>query len=544
MTAPARIFSFMHEREAIVADVTARVVRDRVQAARSGADQSLEYVLNEAALLEMQRLEKGGASSLDLHPYGFWQGLARTVATLPAVDKERLLRDLTEAYARDVAGRFTPGVYRFATKVLPVGLGTLLSAQRPSSLLTGARRLRERIVLTGAMAHWRRLADLGTLVVVPTHSSNLDSIAVGWALHEAGLPPLTYGAGKNLFSNPLTSFFMHNLGAYKVDRRIRHTLYKDVLKTYSEVLLERGYHSLFFPGGTRSRSNHVETRLKLGLLGTGLSAYAANLRAAAPSRKSPNVYVCPLTINYHLVLEAETLIDDHLRQDGGHRYLIEDDEFSHPAKVAQFLMKTVGMEDTVHIRFGEPLDLFGNPVDGDGDSRDPRGRPIDTARYLWRQGEVAPDAARDAEYTRQCGQAIAASFKRNTVAVSTAVVALAAWQQLSARYAGLDLYQRLRVARGERLAHAGVCERVAALQAGLQRLAAAGDIQLAPEITALAPAELVAAAARVFATYHTAPVLALADDVVEVGHPNLLHYYANRLTGFGLSGVGGRSEAA
>ena len=541
MTAQARIFSFMHEREAIVADVTARVVRDRVAAARSGADQSLEYVLNEAALLEMQRMEKGRPSALDLHSYGYWQGLARTVATLPVVEKERLLRDLTGAYARDVAGRFTPGVYRFATSVLPVGLGALLSAQRPSSLLNGARKLQERIVLTGAMGHWRRLAELGTLIVVPTHSSNLDSIAVGYALHEAGLPPMTYGAGKNLFSNPLTSFFMHNLGAYKVDRRIRHTLYKDVLKTYSEVLLEGGYHSLFFPGGTRSRSNHVETKLKLGLLGTGLSAYAANLKAG---KTRPHVYVCPLTINYHLVLEAETLIDDHLRQDGGHRYLIEDDEFSNPAKVAQFLMKTVGMEDTVHIRFGEPLDLFGNPVDGEGDSRDPRGRPIDTARYLWRHGEVAPDAARDAEYTRQCGQAIAASFQRNTVAVSTAVVALAAWQQLSARYAGLDLYQRLRVAKGERLAHAGVCERVAVLQGELQRLAAAGQVQLAPEIMALTPAALVSAAAAVFATWHTAPVLALADGVVEVGHPNLLHYYANRLSGFGMPTGGRATEAA
>ncbi len=47
-----------------------------------------------------------------------------------------------------------------------------------------------------------------------------------------------------------------------------------MLKAYSCVILERGYHSLFFPGGTRSRSGAVERRLKLGLAGTGVEAMA------------------------------------------------------------------------------------------------------------------------------------------------------------------------------------------------------------------------------------------------------------------------------
>src|SRR5690606_23791415 len=159
----------------------------------------------------------------------------------------------------------------------------------------------------------------------PTHSSNMDSIVLGFALREAMLPPVTYGAGKNLFSNPFISFFMHNLGAYRVDRRLKFALYKDVLKEYSTVLLERGFHSLFFPGGTRNRSNRVEDHLKLGLLGTGLAAYRNSLRAGAPSRR---IYVVPATINYRLVLEAETLIEDYLEETGRSRYIIEDDEFS------------------------------------------------------------------------------------------------------------------------------------------------------------------------------------------------------------------------
>jgi len=36
------------------------------------------------------------------------------------------------------------------------------------------------------------------------------------------------------------SYFMHNLGAYRIDRRIRARVYKQVLKTYHTVVLERG----------------------------------------------------------------------------------------------------------------------------------------------------------------------------------------------------------------------------------------------------------------------------------------------------------------
>ena len=116
--------------------------------------------------------------------------------------------------------------------------------------------LADKVVVQGPLEKLRGLAARPgtTMVYVPTHLSNLDSILFGYALMAAGLPPATYGAGKNLFTNPLLSFFMHNLGAYRVDRRLRYGVYKDVLKAYSGVLLERGYHSLFFPGGTRSRS--------------------------------------------------------------------------------------------------------------------------------------------------------------------------------------------------------------------------------------------------------------------------------------------------
>src|SRR5690606_24005049 len=119
----------------------------------------------------------------------------------------------------------------------------------------------------------------------------------------------------------------------------------DVLKIYSTVILERNYHSLFFPGGTRSRSGAVESKLKLGLLGTGIKAYINNLKKNA---EKPNIYVVPCTINYHLVLEAETLIDDYLEETGKARYIIERDESSSFAKVFNFIFQSARMDTSLY----------------------------------------------------------------------------------------------------------------------------------------------------------------------------------------------------
>lgn len=530
----ARIFQFMDEREAIIAEVSERVVAAFVARASSPRG-GLEYALNEAAYLEMQRLEKG-SSKLDMRPYGYWQDLARVVGRADHGTRVRTLTELADAYARDVAGKFTPAVYRFTTSILPVGLSALFNAQRlphlnASGLAQSFRRLSERVIIEGAVSQLRQLSEIGTLVVVPTHTSNLDSIAVGWALEESGLPPVTYGAGKNLFTNPLTSFFMQNLGAYKVDRRIRHSIYKEVLKVYSQVLLERGYHSLFFPGGTRCRSNVVERDIKLGLLGTALASYTQNLLKRKPN---PKIFICPLTINYHLVLEAETLIEDWLRQDGGARYIIEDDEFSDLSRIVQFAMKTMSMEYNIYMRFGEPLDPFGNPVDLAGVSRDPADRPIDIERYLWVDGDVKADPARDRVYTRECGKAVARSFRHNTVAVSSSFLALVLLQTLKDTWPGLDMYQLLRVARGEVVTWEAMGRRAERLQRALKQMARQRRICLSHAVERLTPRELIEKGAEVLSMYHTRPVVTPAAGGLEVGHPSLLLFYANRLAGYGL----------
>jgi glycerol-3-phosphate O-acyltransferase len=441
-------------------------------------------------------------------------------------DKQTELRNLVRHYGRDVVGNFDPRVYKFATGVGPSLLGVFFSPL--SSLRDGMAALKNldsRIVADGEVDLARSCAERGTIVVTPTHSSNMDSPAIGFGLMRAGLPPTTYGAGKNLFSNPFISFFMRNLGAYRVDRRLRFELYKDVLKEYSTVLLEHGYHSLFFPGGTRSRSNLVEKHLKLGLLGTTVTGYKNLVREGMPNKR---LFIVPATINYRLVLEAETLVDDYLAETGKSRYIITDDEFSRVGRLLEFFRKIVAHEGSVVVRFGRPFDPFGNDITDDGESIDRAGRVVDPASFVrGAEGEVTDDDQRDAEYTRALGRRLAEVYPKLTVFHSTHLLSRVIYDAV-ARAAGTRDIMRLLRASPQQLS-------VSAQDAiaGVERLRA--RLRDNPAFGAEHPHHLdqgsdakVDDAVRGLATYHTRPIVERGGDMLHVKDIKLLYYYMNR----------------
>jgi glycerol-3-phosphate O-acyltransferase len=526
----APMFHWNEQRASIVDEVTRRVTTHRRAAAAASSDESLAYVLNDLVIYEEKRLRHVAPPDTPEDKRRV-DALARALMH-GADDAElaHLLELQVRAYVEDIAGTFSMPTYRFASRLLPAVLSLLFS---PLGLHDGLPRLGEieaRIRVEGDLAQLRRLAERATLVVVPTHLSNLDSPLVGYSLERAGLPPMTYGAGKNLFTSPLTSFFMARLGAYKVDRRLRFDLYKEVLKTFSQVILERGMHSIFFPGGTRSRSGAIERKLKLGLAGTALSAWIERLRREGPT--AGRYYFVPLTLNQPLVLEAETLVEDYLREIGKQRYIIEDDEFTRVGRVAQFGRKLLTMESAIEARFCAPRDPFGNPIDGEGRSLDEHGREIDPVAYVRRDGKPDHHKGRDEEYTRELGHHIADDFVAGSSFFPTHLVAHVLNRELERQLPGLDLYRRLRHPREVRLPLAEAAARVDrvrdAIAAHSDRL---GHLSL--RAVGLTGAELVRDALESFSGYHTRPAALLKGDDVVLGDRELIFYYANRLSHHG-----------
>ncbi len=521
------------DRDRIRNEVVARVVDAQVDAALAG-HKPISDILDESIYWERKRLRSDRGSPVYDQDESFWTDIRRSLHKSPDHGQRELLRKAVEHYVNEIAGRFDPRIYTLVTRAIPPAMGLVLNAVSPLRLwnrLPELPGLDESVTIQGEVEQLRRLHERGTIILVPTHVSNLDSLIIGYSLYRIGLPPFVYGAGLNLFRNRLIGFFMHNLGAYTVDRKKQDPLYKEALKAYATLSLELGYDNLFFPGGTRSRSGAVERRLKLGLLSSGLQAYINNL---ATGRANPNIYVVPATLSYQLVLEAETLIDDFLEEVGRSRYVIEDDEFSQPRAIFSFLTKLVGLDSKIHVTISRATDMFGNPVDDEGRSLDPRGRVIEAERYVWRDGRPVHDAVRDAEYLRETADAVADAYLRDNVIESTHVTARAVFDLLRARNPTLDLFRLIRT-RGEddELPMTEVLTRADVLLEQLRFLERDREIRLGPSTSGSAD-DVVADGLAHFAIYHSKPAAERKGDRIRPSDPSLLLYYQNRLEGYPL----------
>jgi glycerol-3-phosphate O-acyltransferase len=291
------------------------------------------------------------------------------------------------------------------------------------------------------------------------------------------------------------------------------------------VLLEHGYHSLFFPGGTRSRSNLVERNLKLGLLGTTVTAFKNSVRDGAPHKR---LYILPVTINYRLVLEAETLIDDYLAETGKSRYIITDDEFSRIGRIVEFFRKILAHEGSVIVRFGRPLDPFGNDVTDDGESIDRAGRAVDPASFVrGPDGEVSDDDQRDAEYTRALGRRLAAVYPKLTVLHPTHLVARAVYDALTRATGTRDIYRLIRLPPPQLAVGLDtVIDQLVRLRARLADHPAWGSEH--PRLAGQPASAIVDDAVRGLSTYHTRPIVRQRDGALQVDDVKLLFYYQNR----------------
>ena len=504
-----------------------------VEARLGGAE--LAFLLNECCVVEERRLNR----TSDAGERAYLDRLRQLRRRLSAATESELrgeLRDLVRLYGAEIHGHFDPSTYESATRVLPGGLALLLRKQKLwgvlSRSLAGQLCLSDKIRTSGEVATFDRLVELGTCILVPTHLSNLDSPAMGFALHQAGLPPMIYGAGINLFTNWLLSWFMDHLGAYRIDRAKQHKLYKEVLKEYSTYALERRWHSLFFPGGTRSRSGGIETHLKKGLLATGLEAYQ---RGLAAGRDQNRVFFVPATINYNLVLEAETLIEDFLQDSGKSRYIISDDEFSRPDQVLQFVRNMLALDNPVEVVFGTPLDPFGNEVDSNGDSLGPSGRSFDPAGYLMTGGELVRDPQRDRQYTSTLADAITAAYARDTILYDTHVVAAALHRLLRTRHPGQDLFARLLLPpEARRFDQREVDAELRSLLAELRSLAAAGQLRLGGQVSEGRPEDVCRAAVEQFGCYHKRRAVSVDGTTLLLEAPKLALFYAMRLDAYVL----------
>ena len=416
------------------------------------------------------------------------------------------------------------------------GFARLLNAARVKGLLALFSKqldLDDKLHVVGETEHIRKLAKLGTVVMVPTHFSNLDSILIGWAIQHLGLPPFIYGAGLNLFNIRILAYFMNSLGAYKVDRRKKNPIYLETLKSYSNRAIQRGCHSLFFPGGTRSRSGEIESRLKMGLLSTAIEAQREMYQTAngEPAKK---VFIVPVVINYHFTLEAPALIKEHLKRTGRERYYVEADEFSTSYKIGTFMFKFFTKGSDISVSIGKGMDMLGNYVDDEGNSFDKNGNLIDSKDYFLRGKEITIDKQRENEYVRVLSQRIVEEYHKYNRVFASHLVAFTAFKMLEKQNPKLDLYNVLRLPDEDLiLDYKEFKEIYKKLRKHLEKLHEKGQVNMALHMQKKADVSILHGLKNV-GLYHDQRPLVLKNEKIIIKDTNTLYYYHNRMNGYDL----------
>ncbi len=474
----------------------------------------------------------------------FWESVKeRLVGLKNKTQEEReqnadaILMEIVVRYANEIAGNFKSSHYKMARALVTFGFARLLNAtqiKKFSGFMRKEYTLQDKIHITGHADLLRDLAKIGTIVMVPTHFSNLDSILIGWVINTLGLPPFIYGAGLNLFNIGIFAYFMNSLGAYKVDRRKKNLIYLETLRTYSSIALRTGCHSLFFPGGTRSRSGKIETRLKLGLLGTAIEAQRINYQNAATGRTS-KIFIIPLVINYNFVLEAPALIRDYLKREGQERYYMEKDRYASSLKIIKFLFEFFTKGSNISVSIGRGMDLFGNYVNNEGMSLDKDGKYINTRDYFTNHGKITEDRQREEEYTRMLADVIIREYHRINRVFASHLVAFTAFRMMRKMHEPLDFYSFLRIpVRDIEIPYEQFRETFDRVRDAVIVLFNKGRVDMATHLTGDLD-EVIDIGLNNVGIFHTyRPLLKNKEGNIITQDLNNLYYYHNRMDGYGL----------
>jgi glycerol-3-phosphate O-acyltransferase len=538
------IYKLSQDKEGFLNQILQKTEEDILE--KFSSPTTLHNELKSILYQEKNRLTKEPWKSDKPEEKVFWSEIKRKVLLSSSEDDEdvrykndkKTLQKILHFYADEIVANFDPKTYKMARTVLPWVFGRLMNAspgKKLKFLSLSNKTIYDKIKITGPIEHIRSLAQKGTVVIVPTHFSNLDSPTIGFIIDIIGLPAMTYGAGINLFTMGLISKWMNNLGAYKLDRRKKNSFYMELLKNYSNIALQRGAHSLFFPGGTRSRSGRIEDKLKLGLLSTAIEAQRQNL-IKFPEETAQKIFIVPVVLNYHFVMEAASLINQHLSMEGKEKYISEKEQLSTSYHLVKLLYKFLTATPGMTISFATPMDVFGNEIDEDGNSINNIGQKVNIKDYFLLHNQLSEDRQRDGVYTSMLADKIVQKFKKYNTVLSSHLVAYVAFEMIKREYKHLDLFELLRIPPDEiEIDFDQFKIEISRINNYILEMYADKKLLISNKL--MGDAEfIIKHGLKNLGVYHSLlPLLKNNEGKITTQDLRLLYFYHNRLEGYGLS---------
>ncbi len=448
---------------------------------------------------------------------------------------DRVLKKIIHRYAVELVGSFNPRTFKFARKFLKAFFSRLYNPRRFFKIINRYgtyEELLSKIKVYGHVDELRNLFSKGTVVVVPTHFSNLDSILIGYAIDSVvGTPAFIYGAGLNLYNTEIIAFYMNRLGTYRVDRRKKNRVYIETLKSMNTLSLIEGVNNLFFPGGTRSRSGATEDQLKLGLLNSVVESQRHCIQQGIDQK----IYIVPLITSYPTVLDAGSLIHDYLRGFGKEKYNSPRRKQSLRKIFFNYLKKTRKTDTYMAMNFGKPMDVFGNALNDQGESLDAHGNIVDLSHYFEGLDGTETKVQREYIYTKKLAQNLVRSFKTEKIVLPSNLVAFAALRLIMKQNQETDIFSLLRYSLDQiALEKTTLIMAVEMLMKKLVTMQNAGEIVLFEEMPSSTEV-IVEEGIRHLGVYHIhAPLKRISDHILGTDSLDLLYFYHNQMKGYGL----------
>jgi glycerol-3-phosphate O-acyltransferase len=500
-----------------------------------------ESLISKAIYMEEHRIKTSPWKVDPPDESNYWKGISSDLkAAQKSTDAEEfsdeILKRIINRYTAEITGNFKPKSFSFARKFLTWFFKVIFNKYSEGKWyqLWGAKSdLQNKIKLDGHIEEVRNLFSKGTIVIVPSHFSNLDSIMVGYSIDAvAGMPAFTYGAGLNLFDYEIPAYFMNRLGAYKVDRRKKNPIYLETLKQYVSYSLQKKVNNIFFPGGTRSRSGELENKLKLGLLGSIIEAQRENII----HERDEKIIIVPLIIGYHFVFEAKSLIEQHLKLTGKEKYRRTKSSTKANNTIWNFVKLLFKKDSEVYLSFGQPMDVFGNNINPNGESIDQQGNLVDFKGYFEGLGGFNVDGQREQVYTNLLGEKIVERFWSNNVILTSHLLAFTAFQYLNKQHKENDIYQVLNVdSKKFSIPYQDFKLVIQSEIDILKKWETQGKVKLSPEFDENIDF-IIQHGLKYLGSYHSSLVLYFdeQENALKTQDIKLLYFYHNRMYGYSL----------
>ena len=269
-------------------------------------------------------------------------------------------------------------------------------------------------------------------------------------------------------------------------------------------------------------------------MGTALEAQRENLLNFQEDT-AKKIYIVPVVLNYHFVIEASSLINQHLAIEGKEQYIPEKEDYSTSFKLLKLIFKVLTANPGMTISFASPMDVIGNEVDFEGNSINNINQRVNIKDYFTVNGVMTEDKQRDNVYTSMLGEKIVQKFFSANTVLSSHLVSFVAFELIQKEFKNLDIYQLLRIPVDEIEIDAEIFKvEVNNIKEKIIDLYAEGKLRIHDRLKGDNEV-LIKHALKNLGVYHPQlPLVEKANGDLITQDLKVLYFYHNRLAGYGL----------